>query len=204
MKCHSHPSVAAIGQCESCQLPLCGICATYSGGALCCEKCEQSASLSSFVDKQSRQHSGAGMGALLEEGEKQAREAPVIQPQTRIDANERKDKILMVIVILCCVFIVVQISRSLGSGAILSQQQIAVQEQTRNNIEACMLIFWEIAMQFSNGDTTLTPRRCPGSSMNLTISRDAGAVIVRHPQPATLGVSDIYVSSADPTPILVE
>jgi hypothetical protein len=110
----------------------------------------------------------------------------------------------MVIVILCCVFIVVQISRSLGSGAVLSQQQIAAQEQTRNNIEACMLIFWEIAMQFSNGDTTLTPRRCPGSSMNLTISRDAGAVIVRHPQPATLGVSDIYVSSADPTPILVE
>jgi hypothetical protein len=204
VKCHNHPSVTANGQCESCRLPLCGICSIYVQNSLVCEKCEQQASLSEYVEKQSRSQGESAMGTLLEEGEKRAREAPVIMPRRHSDGNDRKDKILMVIVMLSCVFIVFQISRSLGSGAILNQQQIAAQEQTRNNIEACMLIFWEIAMQFSNGDSAVTPRRCPGSALNLTVTREASAVIVRHPEPATLGVSDIYVSSADPTPVLVE
>lgn len=204
MKCENHPSVNAVAHCANCSIPLCGICASYVGEGVYCEKCEQAASLSSFVEKESRKQSSGGMGALLEEGEHQARQAPRTEQPRASDKSERNEKIQMAIVIVCCIFIVFQITRSLGSGAALTQQEVAVEEQTRNNIEACMLIFWDIAMQFSNSEPIDTTRRCPGSSAALVVTRNGDDVTVRHPQPDSLGVTDIYVSKSNPTPILVE
>lgn len=204
MKCENHPSVNAIALCENCSIPLCGFCSNYVGQDVYCEKCEQIAALSEMVEKKSAEHDPGGMGALLEEGEHQARQAPRIEQPKASGHNDRSEKIQMAIVIICCIFIVVQITRSLGSGAMLNQQEIAVQEQIRNNIEACMLVFWEIAMRFSNDQPLDTGYRCPGSTQALTVTRNGAEVTVRHPQPETLGVTDIYVSKSEPTPILIE
>lgn len=144
------------------------------------------------------------MAGLLREEEERQRSLPKQEPRSNPDAGTRNEKIQIAVVIVCCIFIVFQITQSLGSGGILSQREIATQEQTRNQIEACMLVFWEIAMQFSNGQQANTALRCPDTNAPLQVTRQDGDVIVRHPQPAALGVSDIYVRRSNPTPVLVD
>lgn len=204
MKCENHPSVNAVALCDTCRTPLCGICSRYSGDAVYCEKCEQIASLSSLVREKSAPKGSSRMGDFLREEESRAEAAPKIEPRPRQDKSERSEKLQIAIVILCSLFIVFQITRSLGSGAMLTPQQVAVQEQTRDQIESCMLVFWEIAMRFTNNQQLPATMRCPDSSAPLIVSRTGNDIVVRHPHPEALGLTDIYVSRSSPTPILVE
>lgn len=204
MKCENHPSVNAVALCDNCKTPLCGICSRYSGDLVYCEKCEQIASLSSLVREKPEQKSSSRMGDFLREEESRAASAPKVEPKPRPDKAERSEKLQIAIVIVCSLFIVFQITRSLGSGAILTPQQVAAQEQTRDQIESCMLVFWDIAMRFTNNQPLPASMRCPDSSTPLIVSRTNNDVIVRHPHPEALGLTDIYVSRSSPTPILVE
>lgn len=208
MKCDNHPSVAAIGICEQCSTALCGICARFSAEAVYCEKCEQLGGMAAAAEKKNRQHESPGntgaMAGLLREEEERQRTLPKAESRRKPDRGALNEKVQMAIVIACCILIVYQITQSIGSGGILGQREIAAQEQSRNQIEACMLVFWEIAMQFSNGQQPNTTLRCPDTDAPLQVARQDGDVIVRHPQPSALGVSDLYVRRSNPTPILVE
>lgn len=204
MKCENHPSVNAVNQCNNCEIPLCGFCSRYSGDAIYCEKCEQSASLSSFVEKKSQQKQDSAMGALLKAGEEEEARRPAIEDRSDSGSPVRSEKVQIAVVLLCCLIIVVQITRSLGSGTVMNQQQIAAQEQTRDQIESCMLVFWEIALRFTNNEPLANNLRCPDSTMPLIVTRTENDIVVRHPQPGALGLTDIYISRSNPTPILVE
>lgn len=207
MKCDNHPAVAAVGRCALCETCLCGICARFVGSSIYCEKCEQLGSLNPSPNSKSppgNRRDKSAMAGLLREEEERQRAMPKAEARSKPDNRERNEKIQMAIVIACCIFIVYQITMSIGSGGVLNQQEIIAQETRRNQIEACMLVFWEIAMQFSNGEQADTALRCPDTEAPLQVARQDGDVIVRHPRPAALGVTDIYVRRSDPTPILVE
>jgi len=192
-----------------CAIPVCGVCARFASESVYCEKCEQLSALSGTAEEKSSQQpprpqSDGAMAGLLREEAEQQRSLPRNEPRNQVATQQRSEKIQIAVVLLCCVVIFYQIAQSIGSGGMLSQQQIIAQEQTRNQIEACMLVFWEIAMQFSNGQQPRPGLRCPDTEQPLQIARQDGDVIVRHPRPSALGVSDIYVRRSDPTPILVE
>lgn len=207
MKCDNHPAVAAVGVCALCDTCLCGICARFVGDSIYCEKCEQLSALNQSANARSRpgkQPDKSAMAGLLREEEERQRNQPTPEPRSKPDNRERNEKIQMAIVIVCCVFIVYQIASSISSGGMLNQQEIIAQETRRNQIEACMLVFWEIAMQFSNGQQPGGTLRCPHTETPLQVARQNGDVIVRHPRPSAPGVSEIYVRRSDPTPVLVE
>lgn len=202
MKCKHHPSVPAIGVCAQCVVPICGICSRYQDDDLLCERCEDARSLAKQVEARSSQQSKA-MAELLSRGKSEVR----FEDNSRGDSKNksaRTEKFQMGIVGGCSVFIVFQIATSLASNRSLTTDQIQAEELTRSGIENCMLVFWDIAMGFSEGQDAPPNPRCPDSGTVLTVSQEAGDVIVSHPAPASLGVTAIYVTRSNPVPILVE
>jgi hypothetical protein len=69
------------------------------------------------------------------------------------------------------------------SGGTLSQEEIAAEERTRDQIQACMLIFWEIAAQLSEGQQVDRSLRCEETNLPLlVVSREmicASAILDR-------------------------
>lgn len=203
MKCEDHPSAPAIGRCINCDKPVCGVCAHYQNDSLLCEHCDGIASLQSFVETKSRQVARSNVSSLMEEAE-QAIEKSRQDDGDRESTTDYKDKILMAVVVLSCVFIGFQIFNSLGSNRPLSAQEIAAEENTRDQIESCMLVFWEIATRFANGSDYDDSLQCPEAGMPMNVVAVDGDLRVSHPRPDLLGLTDIYVTRSDPTPILVE
>lgn len=203
MKCEDHPTAPAIGRCLNCDKPVCGVCARYQNDNLLCEHCEGIASLQSFVETKSREVARSNVSSLLEEAE-QAVEHSRQDYGSHESTTDYKEKTLMGIVILSCVFIGFQIFNSLGSNRPLSAEEIIAEETTRNQIENCMLVFWEIATRFANGDGYDDSLQCPEAGMPMDVATIDGELRVSHPRPDLLGLTDIYVLRGDPTPILVE
>ena len=204
MKCEFHPSAPAAALCDNCKTPICGICARYSEDAVLCERCEKAGALSRFVEDQARKAGKAPdkFDELMEEDRRRAREAP--RPQPREKKPEKSERIQIAIVIACCVFIAFRIALSLSSNAPLSQPEIQAQETRRNQIEGCMIVFWEVAELLRAGQTPESGVRCPGTATPLQIATVDGDTVVRHPDPQSLGLAAIYVTRSNPTPIVEE
>ncbi|MEX2470396.1 MAG: hypothetical protein WD396_11625 [Pseudohongiellaceae bacterium] len=204
MKCEFHPNVPAAALCNSCKTPVCGICSRYSDDTVLCERCDHAGALSRFVETQARK---AGkpvdkFDELIEEDKRRTRAAPSPKPQKQ--KTDKSERAQIAIVIVCCLFIAFRIAFSLSSNAPLSAPQIQAQETQRNRIEECMLVFWEVAGLLRDGRTPQSGMRCPGTAAPLQISNVDGDIVVRHPDPQSLGLADIYVTRSNPTPIVVQ
>ncbi len=92
----------------------------------------------------------------------------------------------------------------MGSGGTLSREEIAVEERIRDQTQACMLIFWEIAAQLSEGQQVDRSLRCEETNLPLLVVPEGDDLRISHPRPEVLGLSDIYVLRSNPIPILVD
>ena len=167
MKCEHHPGAPAVGDCQNCVIPICGICATHIGESVLCERCESVASVS----------------------------------KTKSTA---KRNIQLAVTLLSGIFIVFQISISARSGGTSSQEEIAAEERTRDQIQACMLIFWEIATQLNEGQQVDRSLRCEETDLPLLVVSEGDDLRVSHPRPEALGLTGIYVLRSNPVPILLD
>lgn len=118
----------------------------------------------------------------------------------RGEATGTSEKAHIAIVIVSCIFIALQISGSLGTGAILNSVQVIEQEQKRISIESCVQKFWEIAEVLQNDGTLNDSYNCTGTDLPNVITRIGDDIIVNHPQPQLLGYSEIVVSKGNPVP----
>ncbi|MFT4887300.1 MAG: hypothetical protein ACJA2D_002479 [Pseudohongiellaceae bacterium] len=115
----------------------------------------------------------------------------------------KSEKVQIVFVILSCIFITLQITGSLSTGAVLNSVQIIEQEQRRISLESCVQKFWEIAEVLQNNGTLNDSYNCAGSNLPNVITRIGSDIIVNHPQPQLLGYSKIVVSKSNPVPELI-
>ena len=144
---------------------------------------------------------------LLEQGEKE--ETPFMAGgyQYSEETERRSDKwekFHMAIVVLSCVFIAIRIGGSLADPAALNQDQVRRQVQARDQLENCMLVFWEIAAVLENGGTPDPSMSCAEAGMPNLITMVGGDLVVSHPRPELHGYSEIVVSRSNPVPRLVQ
>ena len=142
------------------------------------------------------------MGDLVSKDKTDHRQTAVSSKPVK-HSPDGKEKMLMGIVIVSTLFIGFQIFTSLGSGGMMTTAEIQAQDRTRNQLADCMLVFWEIAGQLADGRQPGNSLRCAETGLPMEIIHRDGDILVRHPRPDLLGLSDIYVTRSNPTPIVV-
>lgn len=122
----------------------------------------------------------------------------------RGEATGTSEKVHIAVVIVSCIFIALQISGSLGTGAVLNSVQIIEQEQKRISLESCVQKFWDIAEALQDGGIINDSYNCPGTNLPNVITRVGDDIIVNHPQPQLFGYSEIVVSKGNPVPEFIQ
>lgn len=164
-------------------------CADFSGSSVFCEKCSRDQENTAFVESQSKPR--RDYDKILNE--------PVVEirdpKKQRLEASiEKREKMYMAIVILGCVFLGFRLFTDIGSPHVLSAQEVQLEEISIERRTLCVQVFWEIAAVLQSGEET--------PALNI-ITRAAGEIEVRHPNPLILGFSELYVSRNNPTPTVL-
>lgn len=196
MKCLNHPNAAAIGQCSSCEIPLCGMCASFVDDVLLCEKCEENHQSEKFVSRQSEELKRPASTVQVDQDEEQTGYQP---PRRRFNPVT-----LQVSVIGLC-FTIIAIRLFLFSGpssnAVDSQQGLVNQQMT--SLAQCLIVFRQIGVELAEAGT-VPELACPDTAGPNRIEEQNGDIVVSHPQPGIYGFSRIEVSRLDPEPRLIE
>jgi uncharacterized Zn finger protein (UPF0148 family) len=202
MKCQLHPSAPASANCAKCQIPLCGFCSTVVAGEVYCERCGDNAQLESFVAQRSTKKQEK-VGALLAEAETTDSQTPAFRPTVKSKTATR-EKLHIGIVLVCSLLIAFQLYTSFSGPGTLTAQQIIAEDRTRNQIEACMLVFWQIAEVLAAGRTPGENLRCEETGLPMNVATVDGDLRISHPRPDLLGLTEIYVTRSNPIPVVVE
>lgn len=147
--------------------------------------------------------SPSAMSKLLEEGKSVNFDEPTAV-RKRKSHSKIWDTIHVTGIFGCFIIIGFQLYTNYGAGAALTSSEIVAQERQRDQIESCVQIFWEIADVFNRGQVPADSLRCPDSAAPIIIARVDDNIIARHPRPEALGYSDIFISSNNPVPVLVQ
>lgn len=213
MKCKHHPFADATASCEACSTPICGVCSNYTAKAVYCHNCVNTASLAERHAPKERvaaspkssaaaSASTSTMGKLLQEGKSLRTEAPAGESSKPKNRSKVWDILHVVGIFGCFVFLGVRFF--LGSASVLTPADISRQEQSRAQLENCILVFWEIADTLKNNREPDPFKNCVEAGGPNIIARVDGDIIVRHPRPDMYGYADIFVTKNNPIPILVE
>ena len=141
------------------------------------------------------------MAKLIEEGKS-------LETETTIDSKGRKphsriwDVMHGVGIFACFIFIGTQMYQNFGAGSVLTPSEIAAEERQRDQVQRCVIVFWEIAEVLKQGQTPGDSLRCTDPGTPNIIARVDNDIIVRHPNPQLLGYTDIFVSKNNPIPVL--
>lgn len=142
------------------------------------------------------------MGKLLEEGKNLQTEAPAGERSKPKNRSKVWDILHVTGIIGCFIFLGVRFF--MGSAAVLTPTDIMRQEQSRAQLENCVLVFWEIAELLKNNIEPDPFKNCAEAGGPNIIAHVNGDIIVRHPRPDMYGYADIFVTKNNPIPILVE
>lgn len=196
MKCKNHPGVIAIENCSNCNTPMCGVCSNFTDSGVLCDRCIDVAHIADFVSAQGKQ---ADEVKILTTDRKTTGDKA--KKLTRQESIERREKMYMAILVLSFLFISFRVYTSIGATSILTQQQIQAEEVAINQLNLCVMVFWEIAAQLQNNQEPEQSLACAESDELNIISRDNDDIIVTHPHPELLGYSEISVRKSNPVPI---
>jgi len=215
LRCEHHPGAAATAKCGICEIPICGVCSNYTATAVLCDRCVNSVAMSDLFASRAaatkaKTKSAAGgsaaassMSKLLEEGKSLNYDAPTLQRQ-RKPRSKIWDMMHGVGIFGCFIFIGLQLFSNFGATAALSPSQVVAQERQRSQIDSCVQIFWEIAEMLKRGQMPDDGLRCADSVIPIIIAHVDNDIVARHPSPQLLGYSDIFVTSSNPVPVLVQ
>lgn len=196
MKCVNHPVSPAVGQCSKCDTPLCGICANFLDDAIYCERCEKLKASERFVADQKAQLERPGTSDKLTQADREQFE--------REEQAERKSRSIQIGVIAVCALIIgVRLLFWFGSRESAAEQTVPGFSVPVTALPECLMVFQEIGRILAAGGQPPPSLRCPDSSVPPVISRDGSTVIASHPNPGAYGLSELFVSSDNPEPQLV-
>lgn len=197
MKCANHPVSPAVGTCAACNTALCGVCASFVDQAVYCEKCEKVREAEKFVadqkahlDRPVNSEKFSQVDALRAEREEQAR--------------LRRRNTQLLVIGLCAVIIGARLFFWFSSQRQAEMVALPDLGLPATALPECLMVFQEIGELLANGGQPLPTMRCVDSSVPNVVSRQDGAVKVSHPNPGAYGLSELYVTSSNPVPQLVD
>lgn len=196
MKCHNHPNAAAIGQCTSCQVQLCGMCASFVDESLLCDKCEENYQSEQFVTRQAQELERPDAGTQADRRE----DEPLYSPRR---GKLNPVTVQVSVIGLCFVVLAVRLLFFSGpaSNAVDSGQDLASQQMT--SLAQCLIVFRQIGVELA--ETGSAPElSCPDAAGPNRVQQLDADIVVSHPQPQIYGFSRIEVSRLDPEPRLIE
>lgn len=142
------------------------------------------------------------MDKLLEEGKDLQVEALPDAENKRKERSKFWDLMHITGIVACVVFLGARYF--LGSAVVLDSTEIMREEQSRMQLENCMVIFWEISDALKNNEEPDPFMSCAEAGGPNIIARVNGDIIVHHPRPDMYGYADIFVSKNNPIPVLVD
>jgi len=197
MQCHNHPNVRAIDQCTSCDVPLCGQCASFVEQSVLCEPCAANHESEKFVSQQA-----AGQ-------DKPDRSIQVHRDGQEPEGARRKSTISPVaiqigIITLCLMVLAGRMLFVSSQPANAVAGDLAAREQQMTNLAQCLIVFRQIGVSLAAGEEPVPTLTCPDNMGPNRVQRSGNDIVVSHPAPGFYGFSRIEVSRLDPEPRLVE
>ncbi|MCG8413153.1 MAG: hypothetical protein MI746_02940 [Pseudomonadales bacterium] len=199
MKCQNHPNATAIEQCARCEIPLCGMCATFTDSEVLCEPC---------VEIRENEKAVAAQTQKLEQPEPESVAQEYDEELLKAAKKDSVGPILQVLTIASCA--VILIARALffsGPDAqpppATSPEEVA-QLQTLTSLAECMFVFQGVSEALVAGTAIDPLTACPDTPAPLVVRQTDDDIIISHPRPENLGYSEISISRSNPVPRLIE
>lgn len=199
MKCQNHPNATAIENCARCEIPLCGMCATFTDTEVLCEPC---------VEIRENEKAVAAQTEKLEKPEPET----VAQEYDEeiLKAAAKKDTfgpVLQMSTIGVCAAILITRALFFSEEAQPpppASPEEAAQLQTLTSLAQCMFVFQGVSEALIAGTPVDPLTACPDTPAPLIVRETDDDVIISHPRPQNLGYSEISISRSNPVPRLVE
>lgn len=202
MKCQNHPSAPAVDSCIRCDMPLCGMCASFTPDGVFCESCLEIHETQKAVAAKSQRLERPEPSAVITEYDED-----LLEKAKRRDDNGVK--LQLGVIGICAVIVLVRLVFFGGplDSAADPNQQLSVEAQAQiqriTRMAECLAMLQEIGQTLAAGERPQAGVSCPNALQPLVIRETADDIIVRVPQPELYGYADILVSRQDPNPRLV-
>ncbi len=196
MHCQNHPNARAIDQCTSCDVPLCGQCASFVDDSVLCERCATDYESEKFVSQQAVGQAQPDRSIQVDREEPQsggARRKSTLNPVT----------VQVGIIAVCLVVLAVRVLFFSGQPASAVNNGLAAREQQMTNLAQCLIVFRQIGVSLAAGEAPVPATTCPDNMGPNRVQRTGDDIIVSHPAPQFYGFSRIEVSRRDPEPRLI-
>lgn len=203
LKCKNHPVVNAIGNCATCEVPLCGVCADFSSSDLRCNKCADANAAAVFVAKLSKKDDQMAKMLSAADAAISSAQRPASSYEQKKDKEEKRQNLFLMVTSGCFILIAGQFYFFMGASSPLTVAEIQAEEMARAQLINCEQVFWEIAAQLQSNQEPDASLRCTDSELPNVIIKTANDIVVKHPKPGLLGYSEIYVSKSNPIPVFV-
>lgn len=196
MQCQNHPSAPAIDQCASCNIPLCGQCASFVAEAILCEACAENYESERFVKQQTA------------EQVKSDRSIQVARDEHRGTGPRRQSRVNPVfvqvsIIVICMLILAARLLFFARPPANAVNGELVAREQRMTSIAQCLIVFRQIGVSLAAGEQPDPTSTCPDNMGPNRVQRSGDDIIVSHPAPQFYGFSRIEVSRRDPEPRLI-
>jgi len=202
MKCKNHPSAPAVDSCVRCEVPLCGMCASFTADGVFCEACLEIHETHKAVTAKSASLDRPKPTEVITEYDED-----LLEKAKRRDDNGVK--LQLGVIGICAVIVVVRLIFFGGPVTSASNPNTQLSDEARVQIQrvsmmaACLAVLQDIGQTLAAGERPAPGASCPNSPQPLVVRETADDIIVRVPQPEIYGYADILVSRLDPNPRLV-
>lgn len=176
---------------------MCGLCGNYTDTGIFCEPCLKIHETEKFVVAQSRH---------LDHG---ANPSPVVEIRVENSQAETPGKRMPqalqgLVIVSCFVFIFIRFYVSGNPTSVQVETESLTQELALTSLVRCMLVFQEIGEVLESGEMPDPALGCEQADEPNLISREGDIIRISHPQPGVYGYSEIFVTSDNPEPTLIE
>ena len=197
MKCNNHPNVAAIANCGKCATPICGLCASYSGSEVLCEKCVAIRETERYVTAQTKQLGPRDKPLKVDQSDDTKTSSPGRRKSNFKALQWTIIAASLIFVSVRMFFFSAPTSQSLAEPVIA--RQIAL-----TSFAQCLLVFREIGVSLASGTNAQNTPRCADSDRANIVTTIGNDIRVAHPNPGFYGYRQISVSRNNPDPTLIE
>jgi len=176
---------------------MCGLCVNYTDTGVFCEPCLKIHETEKFVAAQSRQ---------LDHGANPS-QATAIRTENSQAATPRKriPQIAQGLIIAACfAFIFVRFYFSESPTSVEVDTETLARELELTALVRCMLVFKVIGEILQTGEMPDPLLGCEQADEPNLISREGDIIRISHPDPGIYGYREIFVTSSDPEPSLIE
>jgi len=191
MKCYYHLDREARTQCNHCKEPLCDQCAIPNDNVFLCSRC---------IAVEAARDAAEGIGQRLEEKQ---RKAEMLEERNRFKRTLRCALLWGTFIIALCV-IIYQLP---GLLRVLQNDDKPLRNGTSETnaiTDECIVNLWKVARLLQEEKLPGPELVCPASKKPFIISREAGDVVARSPNPELYGFKEIRVSKLRPVPEVIK